>query len=186
MRRISNIPPHDRPREKLLRRGPESLDASELIAVLIGTGTARRDVLKVARDVHRRLDRVRVPWTLSHFRAIAGLGKAKASQIVAAYELARRRFSSQGRRFDSPESILPHISFIADKRQEYLVCVSLNGAGDILNCRVVTIGLLDATSVHPREVFADPITDRAAAVILAHNHPSSCGPVKPYGIPLIW
>ena len=172
MKRMTKIPESDRPREKIVRKGPQALTDPELIAVLIGTGTAKRDVLKVARDVHRRLDLRPGPWSMSNLRAITGLGKAKSCQIVAAYELARRRFSPTGRRVTGPESLLPYISFIADKRQEYLVCVSLNGAAEILNCRVVTIGLLDSTSVHPREVFADPLSDRAASVVLAHNHPS--------------
>lgn len=172
MRSMSRIPESDRPREKMVRKGPESLTEPELLAVVLGTGTAGRDVLKVARDVHRRLAHAQGPWSLSRLRAIAGFGKAKACQIVAAYELARRRLAPNGRRVTGPESLLPYISFIADKRQEYLVCVSLNGASEILGCRVVTIGLLDSTTVHPREVFADPLADRAAAVILAHNHPS--------------
>ncbi|MBI4179296.1 DNA repair protein RadC [bacterium] len=172
MKSISRMSKSDRPREKLLQKGPESLTDAELIAVLLGTGTEERDVLKVASAVTRHLARTRRSPTVSELREIHGLGAAKACQIAAAYEIGRRGAARDGKPLTGPESILPHISFIANKQQEYLVCVSLNGAGEVLACRVVTIGLLDSTSVHPREVFADPLTDRAAAVVLAHNHPS--------------
>jgi DNA repair protein RadC len=72
---------------------------------------------------------------------------------------------------------LPLISSIADKQQEHFVCISLNGANEVIENRTVTVGLLNKSQVHPREVFADVITDRAAGVILAHNHPS--GELKP-------
>ncbi|OGH56648.1 MAG: hypothetical protein A3G34_05000 [Candidatus Lindowbacteria bacterium RIFCSPLOWO2_12_FULL_62_27] len=171
MKRIAKMPEADRPREKMVRKGPGSLTDAELIAVLLGTGTGERDVLKLAAAVERRFNgRRRVP-TVAELKEIKGLGTAKACQIAAAYEIGRRGAAS-GARVTGPESFLPHISFIATKRQEYLVCISLSGAGEVLGCRVVTVGILDSTMAHPREVFADPITDRAAAVVLAHNHPS--------------
>lgn len=156
----------------MMRKGPQSLTDAELIAVLLGTGTEERDVLKLAADVTRRVNRNRRAPTIGELKEIHGLGAAKVCQVAAAYEIGRRSATLDGKHLTGPESILPHISFIATKRQEYLVCVSLNGAGEVLGCRVVTIGLLDSTSVHPREVFAEPLTDRAAAVVLAHNHPS--------------
>lgn len=156
----------------MLRKGPQSLTDAELMAVLLGSGTEERDVLKLATDVMRRVNRTRRAPTIGELKEIHGLGAAKVCQIAAAYEIGRRHAALDGKRLTGPESILPHISFIAAKRQEYLVCVSLNGAGEVLGCRVVTIGLLDSTSVHPREVFAEPLADRAAAVVLAHNHPS--------------
>ena len=75
------------------------------------------------------------------------------------------------------EDVLPLISYIASKKQEYFLCVSLNGANEVIGNRVVTVGLLNMNQVHPREVFVDAISDRAASVILAHNHPS--GVLKP-------
>lgn len=72
----------------------------------------------------------------------------------------------------SSENILAHLAYIRNKRQEYFVCLSLNSAQQLIARRTVTIGLLDSTLAHPREVFAGPLTDRAAAVIVAHNHPS--------------
>ncbi len=71
-----------------------------------------------------------------------------------------------------PEDIIPHVAYLKDKRQEHFICITLNGAGEILGTRTITLGLLNHSLVHPREVFADAITDRAASIICVHNHPS--------------
>ncbi|MBU2034544.1 MAG: JAB domain-containing protein, partial [Candidatus Omnitrophica bacterium] len=74
--------------------------------------------------------------------------------------------------FEKPSDVVPLLRHYADRKQEHFLCVSLNGANEILNTRVVTIGLADRSHVHPREVFADVLVDRASAIILAHNHPA--------------
>lgn len=155
-----------------MKKGPEALTDRELIALILGSGNRSRDVMALAGAVERALQSADGTPRAADLLKIEGLGAAKACQIAAAVELSRRKSSQRAGRVTSPESILPAIAFIANKPQEYLVCVSLTGAGEIIQCRVVSIGALNATSVHPREVFADPISDRAAAVILAHNHPS--------------
>jgi DNA repair protein RadC len=103
---------------------------------------------------------------------IAGVGPARACQLLAAFELARRHLVKERAAICEAKDVLPFVQHIRDKKQEYFVCVSLNGAHEVIESRVVTVGLLDSSQVHPREVFADPLTDRAAAVIFAHNHPS--------------
>ncbi len=172
MRRIASIPEIDRPREKLIRKGAESLSDTELIAVLLGSGTTKVPVMKLADAIRRKVEASGGELTWKELQSVEGLGPAKACLILAAREWARRRLPTNGAKIAKPADILPHISFIASKQQEYLVCVSMNGAGEVIECRVVTIGLLNATSIHPREVFADPLKDRAAGIILAHNHPS--------------
>ena len=97
--------------------------------------------------------------------------------ILAALEFSGRRIKSNDVKIDTPADLLAHIRHFADRRQEHLLCVSLDGANEILAIRVVSIGLVDRTPVHPREIFADPVTDRASAVIIAHNHPM--GPLTP-------
>ncbi|MGY4707517.1 RadC family protein [Candidatus Bipolaricaulota sp. J31] len=171
-KRIKDLPDFERPREKLLERGPEALSDAELLAILLGSGTKGRSALELAHRIIKAagpdLPRLR-PEELT---AIEGVGAAKACRIAAAFELARR-FSQRGRPvIREPEDVLPYIQHIADKKQEYFLCLTLNGAGEVIQTRVVTVGLLDSSQVHPREVFADAIADRAAAVILAHNHPS--------------
>lgn len=111
---------------------------------------------------------------LSH---VDGVGLAKASQVLAGFELARRHITKTSTKVSEAKDVLPFLNDIINKQQEYFVCISLNGANEIIEKRIVTVGLLDRSQVHPREVFADVITDRAASVIFAHNHPS--GDVKP-------
>jgi len=100
------------------------------------------------------------------------MGLAKGAQILSAFELARRHLLKDAVKITCAKDVLPLVADIAGKQQEYFVCISLNGANEVIEKRVVTIGLLDKSPVHPREVFADVIGDRAAAVIFAHNHPS--------------
>ena len=101
------------------------------------------------------------------------LGPAKATNIMAGFELWRRQFEVSERPIiDSPEKAVEQLSDIRDKKQEYFVCLTLDGANRLIAKRIITIGTLTASLVHPREVFADAITDRAASIIVAHNHPS--------------
>jgi DNA repair protein RadC len=102
----------------------------------------------------------------------AGVGDAKATLILAAIEFARRRIKPEGAKIETPADLLPHVRHYADRRQEHFLCATINGANEILNIRVVSIGLIDRTPVHPREVFAEALSDRASAIIVAHNHPA--------------
>ncbi len=105
------------------------------------------------------------------------MGLAKAAQILSAFELARRYLIKDAVKVTGAQDVIPLLADIADKKQEHFVCISLNGAHEVIEKRIVTIGLVDRSPVHPREVYADVISDRAAAVIFAHNHPS--GDLKP-------
>lgn len=177
MKNIKDIPDFDRPREKLSVKGPQALSDSELIAILIGRGVKGKDVFQVAHAVLRKLDKDKEKIDVKALVSIEGVGFAKACQIVASFELARRRLLNESIVIQKAEDVLPLISYIAEKKQEYFLCVSLNGANEVIGNRLVTVGLLNANQVHPREVFVDAISDRAASIILAHNHPS--GILKP-------
>jgi len=166
------MPSADRPREKLLRRGAASLSDVELLAVLLGSGTRRLSVLDLAARILSRLEGRLDRAGIEELRSITGIGDAKAAQIEAALELARRHLAKSRHVIREPADVVPYLPPIRGKKQEHFVCVSLNGAHEVIEARVVTVGLLDTNQVHPREVFADPITDRAASVIVAHNHPS--------------
>lgn len=100
------------------------------------------------------------------------MGPAKATLIKSAMEFSRRRIKPEGLKISFPPDVLPLIRHYADRKQEHFICVSLNGANEVITSRVVSVGLVNKTQVHPREVFADPITDRASAIIVAHNHPA--------------
>ena len=177
MKTIKDIPNFDRPREKLAAKGPEALSDSELIAILLGSGVKGKNVFQVAHAILRKLDSKKEKVDVKTLISIEGVGFAKACQIIASFELARRRLLKESIVIQKAEDVLPLISYIAHKKQEYFLCISLNGANEVIGNRIVTVGLLNANQVHPREVFVDAISDRAASVILAHNHPS--GVLKP-------
>ena len=123
---------------------------------------------KLARVIDEKGLDIRVE-DLTNF---AGVGDAKATLILAAIEFSRRRIKPEGAKIETPADLLPHVQHYADRKQEHFLCASINGTNEILNIRVVSIGLVDRTPVHPREVFADALSDRASAIIVAHNHPS--------------
>jgi DNA repair protein RadC len=161
-----------RPREKLHLRGAASLADEELLALIIGSGNKNYGVELLARTTLRIIDERNGLLEPRDLQSIPGIGPAKAASIAAAMEFVRRRVRPEGVKIRSPEDILPLISHMADKKQEHLIAISLNGAHEVIATRVVTIGLANSSQVHPREVFAEPMTDRACAVIVAHNHPS--------------
>jgi DNA repair protein RadC len=177
MKTIKDLPEHSRPREKLRERGAAALSDEELVAAILGMGTAGVDVRTIARQVTALLREHRAGLTLDQLLEVPGVGLAKASQILSAFELARRYLLRDAVKIVTAADVLPLLADIASKQQEYFVCISLNGANEVIAKRIVTIGLLDRNPVHPREVYADVIADRAAAVIFAHNHPS--GDVQP-------
>ncbi len=171
-RTIKDLPEHSRPREKLREKGAASLTDEELVAAILGMGTAGIDVRTMARQVAGLICEHREALTLDHLISVPGMGLAKGGQILSAFELARRHLFTQIVKIEKAEDVVPLLSDIAGKAQEHFVCLTLNGANELIQKRIVTIGLLDKSLVHPRDVFADVITDRAAAVIFAHNHPS--------------
>jgi len=171
VKKISDIPKSDRPREKLQQKGAEALSDIELLAILLGRGVEGHDVMSVAAQVLKVLDNNKEKPDIEELKKIEGVGLAKATLIAAALEFARRRIRPEGLRISFPADILPLIQHYADRKQEHFICISINGANEVIASRVVSVGLVNRTQVHPREVFADPITDRASAIIVAHNHP---------------
>ncbi|WP_456485546.1 RadC family protein [Hydrogenimonas sp.] len=172
MKRIDQLYEKDRPREKLKSKGPAALKNHELIAVLLGSGTKEWDVIKLSKSVEKVLQSDFENLALEKLTSIHGLGPAKAMQILAAIELSRRYLIRQNIKIACAEDVWHHLRSYTDKKQEYFLTITLDGAGHIIETRVVTIGTLNQTLVHPREIFAGAVTDRAAGIIIAHNHPS--------------
>ncbi|MBM4278808.1 MAG: hypothetical protein FJ130_13165 [Deltaproteobacteria bacterium] len=170
MKTIKDMPKHARPREKLREKGPSALTDEELVTAILGMGTAGVDVRTIARQVASLIREHKEELSLDHLLEVPGMGLAKASQILAAFELARRHLLKETIKVVSAKEVLPLVADIAGKQQEHFVCISLNGANEVIEKRIVTIGLLNKSPVHPREVFADVIADRAAGVIFVHNH----------------
>jgi len=172
MKTIKDMPEHSRPREKLREKGASALSDEELVAAILGMGTAGVDVRTISKQVAGLIREHKEALKLDHMLGVPGMGLAKAAQILSAFELARRHLMKDVVKISCAKDALPLLADITGKQQEYFLCISLNGANEVIEKRVVTIGLLDKSPVHPREVFADVIADRAAAVIFAHNHPS--------------
>ena len=171
-KRFDDIPMQDRPREKLLRTGASALSDQELLAILLGKGTPGMDVMTLAGKLAKVIDERGLNVRAEDLTSFPGVGDAKATLILAAIEFARRRIKPEGVKIETPADLLPHVRHFADRKLEHFLCATINGANEILNIRVVSMGLIDRTPVHPREVFADALSDRAAAVIVAHNHPA--------------
>jgi DNA repair protein RadC len=162
----------DRPRERLLASGPESLSDHELLAILLNTGIRGKNVSALAKELLGQINRHKDIPPVKELSRLSGVGTAKACAVAAMLEFGRRRWGAVGIRIQQPGDIHSVLRYHADRKQERFLCLSLNGAHAIIAVRIVSIGLVNRTIVHPREVFADPIIDRAAAVIVAHNHPS--------------
>ncbi len=159
-------------RERLLEKGPSNLSDADLVAILLRTGLKNKTVKSLAEDIICHIDTSKPEKMEVFLRSIKGMGDSKISTILAAMELGRRYYSKHKKAINRPSDVVPLLQHYAVRSQEHFICVSLNGANEILAVRVVSIGILNRTIVHPREVYSDPLKDRAAAIIIAHNHPS--------------
>jgi len=173
MVKIQNIKKDERPREKLQIKGATALSDFELLQALIGSGNKQADVSKIAKDTLRLMQKHGADITYEQLQQVTGLGSAKITELLAALELSKRYLlDSEQPIIDSAEKAAAQLTDIRSKKQEHLVVMTLDGANRLIAKRTITIGILNASLVHPREVFADAITDRAASIIVAHNHPS--------------
>ena len=165
---------HDLPREKLMRRGAEALSDIELLQVVIGSGGKGNGYKQIAANLSTIIEKVGAQnLTLDDVKAIKGIGDAKSTIVFAALEYWRRKHVKQTRPFiDSAEKAVLQLEFIRNKKQEYFVLLTLDGARRLINTHTISVGTLTAALVHPREVFAPAMEDRANTIIIAHNHPS--------------
>jgi DNA repair protein RadC len=170
--KMKEIPLEDRPREKLKQNGISSLSDLELVAILLGTGIKGFNALQISEQVLEILDKKNTIPELEELLTIPGIGEVKAMMILAAMELFRRKWKPLPRRVQTAKDVFLAISHFANRKQEYFLLITLNGANEILNVHVVTKGILNKTIVHPREIFVLALEDRANAIIVAHNHPS--------------
>lgn len=169
---VREKPLQERPREKLVRYGAKYLSDKELLAALLGSGGKGINVDTLAERVLAQIDLAKGEVSAEQLQQIPGIGLAKACLLTAAFEFARRRIRPEGLRVTQPSDVLKELQHLANRKQEHFTCTTLNGANEIIATRVVTIGLVNSCQVHPREVFSDCLTDRASAIIVAHNHPS--------------
>ena len=175
---VRDLPRQERPRERLQKFGPEALSAQELLALVIGRGIPKKSVMSIAQELLTRFGNVKAisQATIEELSQIKGIGLAKAAQIKACFELGKREdLEPEMINFDikSPESVVKAIrASIKDKAKEHFKLILLNPRNKIIGISTISIGTLNASLVHPREVFKDAIVHSAASVVLAHNHPS--------------
>lgn len=178
MTKIKDLGKYDRPREKLFRYGVEKLKNEELLAIVLGSGTKGINVRTLARKVLRDHKENLANLNLANLKKIKGLGNAKASQIIAVFELGKRVFQDKKSQLIlSPQDIWQRCEDFRSSRKEHFAIFFLDVRNQVIKREVVSIGTLNASLVHPREVFEPAIRHNAASVILVHNHPSGdCTP----------
>jgi DNA repair protein RadC len=181
---LKDLPADAQPREKLLARGAAALSDTELLALLLRTGTARRGVLQMAEDVLQRFDGLNglLHAGAEDLKAVHGLGgTAKRAELVAVMELARRALAQQLRQrevFGSPGAVKSFLqAHLAHRKQEVFAVLFLDAQNRLIAIEELFTGTLTQTSVYPREVVQRALHHHAASVVLAHNHPS--GTVQP-------
>ncbi len=163
----------DMPREKLEKYGPEKLTDSELLALLLGSGIKGLNVLQLSKKILKLIERVGVEKiTLKMLLAEKGLGKAKASQIVAVLALGKRLHDKTKPEILTPQDVWKLCVDFRESKREHFVAFYLDTQGRVIERQIISIGTLDASLVHPREVFEPAVSLRAASIIVAHNHPS--------------
>jgi DNA repair protein RadC len=176
---MKHLPADQRPREKLLARGPAALADAELLALLLRTGTAGTGVLAMAQQVIERCDGfagLLQPEAGAALAGVHGLGPAKQAELLAVGEIARRAVEQPLRQrdvFDSPQRVKDYLALHLDGHgQEHFGVMFLDGQHRLIRFEVMFTGTLTQTSVYPREVVRQAMRHNAAAVVLAHNHPS--------------
>lgn len=155
-----------------MNRGAHSLSDMELMAILIGSGSERNPVEKLASRALQLIDGSPGVVEADDFLTIEGIGPAKATLLAASLELSRRIYSPRNRKISSPSDVYPLLTHYGDRQQEYFFSICLNGAHEVIDVKTVSKGILNRAIIHPREVFADAISLRAASLVVAHNHPS--------------
>ena len=175
MTKIKDIPKVDRPREKFLKKGPEALSKSDLLAILLGSGIKGKNVQKLAQQIIKKFGKNFLNITVNDLQNISGIGRAKALQIVSAIALVKRFYTENQTNeitIKNSQDVVSLTYDLRDKKKEHLVCLYLNARNVLLKKEVISVGLLDKTLLHPREIFYPATELNAAGVILVHNHPS--------------
>jgi DNA repair protein RadC len=175
---IKDVPKSERPRERMLREGPQSLSNQDLIALLLGSGTKSESVIQLSARVIQHFNGLKMlkEASVKELMNIHGIGEAKAVQLRAALELGKRiqQFPAEDRYVvRSPEDVsLYMMDEMRHLQQEHFVCLYLNTKNQVIHKQTIFIGSLNASIVHPREVFKEAFRYSAASIVCLHNHPS--------------
>jgi DNA repair protein RadC len=182
--KVKELPLDDRPREKLILRGVQNLSDAELIAIILRAGKKGKTVIQIAQEILNEYTNLAVlaSVTIEKLKKISGIGSDKAATLTAVFEIGRRVISQSklisDKKITSPEDLAEYfIPILRDELKEKFYVICLNSANKIIKYELVSIGNLNSSVVHPREIFKIAIENNAANVILIHNHPSgNCEP----------
>ncbi len=164
-------------RELTLKHGIEYPSDVELVMMILGSGIKGIPVEKLSEQVVKILAKTNRESIVTNLLQIKGMGTGKALAVASAIELGRRRNNHKNALIKTPKDVIPFIQNYSMQNQEHFLCITLNGGHEILQIRVVSVGTINQTIVHPREIFSEALIQNAAAIIVAHNHPSgNCQP----------
>lgn len=173
-KKIKELPKIERPREKLIRYGPERLSNSELLAIILRSGKKGENVVDLAYKILKRYKAEELPHlSYADLKDVQGLGPAKACEIIACFELGKRLLKGKIEKFYlKAEDIWNELRDIRDNKKEHFVIFFLDARNQVIKREIISVGSLNANLVHPREVFEPAVRSLAAQIVLAHNHPS--------------
>ena len=176
MKKISQIPKSDRPREKLFDKGSGNLKDFELLAILLGSGQKGENVLEFAKGILNKYSKKGLfRLSCQELSGIKGIGLAKACIILASFELAKRTLKIKEEispQIISVQDVIAQAAYLRVKKREHFLVLYLNGRNELISKKAMFIGTLNANLVHPRDIFAEALRQNAASVIFVHNHPS--------------
>ncbi len=179
--KIKDLPKVDRPREKLVTKGAENLKDSELLAILLRTGKAGKNVIEIASKILAKHSKKRLlQMTYEDLTKIEGIDSAKATTLLAAFELTKRTMEVNDTNLPTivtPKDVVAQLTDLRHNKKEHFIAIYLNARNQLVHKETISMGTLNANLVHPREVFEPALKHYAASIMVAHNHPS--GDPKP-------
>ena len=179
--KIKDLPKSDRPREKLIVKGAENLKDSELLAILLRTGRAGKNVIEIASQILAKYSKKRLlQMTYGDLVKISGVDSAKATTLLAAFELTKRAIDVNDANLpiiNTTKDAVAQLTDIRDLKKEHFLALYINARNKLIHKEIISIGTLTANLVNPREVFEPAMVRAATEIIVSHNHPS--GDSKP-------
>ena len=179
--KIKDLPKIDRPREKLVAKGAENLKDSELLAILLRTGKTGKNVIEIASQILTKHSKKRLlQMTYQDLVKIGGIDSAKATTLLAAFELSKRAMEVNDTNLPTivtPKDVVAQLTDLRHNKKEHFVALYLNARNQLVHKETISMGTLNTNLVHPREVFEPALKHSAAGIMVAHNHPS--GDPKP-------
>ena len=174
MTKIKDLPKIERPREKLIKYGPGKLTNSELLAILLRTGTKGMNVVELSKRIFSRFSGNKLAEAeFKELKNTFGLGPAKSCEIIACFELGKRLLKNKkAQLLLSPQDVWQELKDLRDNKKEHFVIFYLDSRNQEIKREIISVGSLNANLVHPREVFEPAVGNLAAQILIAHNHPS--------------